>query len=168
MLRFIYLITLLGFSSISIANETKEVSIAEKIQELKQRAASLHKDLDRLERDLLFPSATQVAVYVALNEKKSAVIDTIEIRINGQSVSSFAYNDNQKSALLKGGKQRLYNGNIAQGEFQVSAKVEGTTNSHQYSLMKEKRFYKSKEALSLEVSVALSSTNQPVITLIKL
>jgi hypothetical protein len=104
----------------------------EQVQEIKSDVLAIAQELSRLEEKLLFPSGTQVAVFVALAEGDSMRLDAVRLQVDGHLVAHYIYSAKELEALRKGGVQRLYVGNVATGEHQlevlVDGKLEGSTD----------------------------------------
>ena len=96
-------------------------NLSAQIETLKQAMVNLNRDLFILEEDLLFPSSTQVAVYLAMNVGEYFALDAVEIRVDGEVKTYYLYTDRQVNALYRGGVQRLYVGNVSQGKHTLSA-----------------------------------------------
>jgi hypothetical protein len=82
-----------------------------------------------LEEKLLYPSGTQVAVYVSLDDEATYRLDSVEIRLDGKPASQHFYTERELEALRKGGMQRIYAGNITSGEHGLQVLVTGKTAS---------------------------------------
>ena len=95
----------------------------EQVQEIKSDVLSIAAELNQLEEKLLYPSNTQVAVFVSLAEGETFRLDSVEIQLDGKPVAHHLYTFNELEAFQKGGVQRIYTGNIRTGEhnLQVSA-----------------------------------------------
>ena len=78
--------------------------------------------LFRSEEKLLYPSNTQLSVFVSLAPKTKLQLNAIEVQIDGKAVAHYLYAHKEVEALQGGGVQRLYTGNIKQGahDLQVS------------------------------------------------
>lgn len=99
--------------------------LSERVEDLKKSALELNRDLLILEEDLLFPANTQVAIYVSVDIGKFFSLDAIRLMIDGEMVSSHLYTEKQNSALVRGGVQRLYLGNLKTGQHQITAFFHG-------------------------------------------
>jgi hypothetical protein len=97
----------------------------EQVQELKSDVLDISAELNRLEEKLLYPSGTQVAVFVALTQGDPMRLDAVRLQIDGQLVTEYVYSFKELEALRKGGVQRLYVGNVATGQHQLDVVVEG-------------------------------------------
>jgi hypothetical protein len=97
----------------------------EQVQELKSDVLSIAEELNRLEEKLLYPSGTQVAVFVALAEGEQMRLDAVRLEIDGKLVAHYIYSSKELEALRKGGVQRVYVGNVATGEHQLEVLVDG-------------------------------------------
>jgi hypothetical protein len=97
----------------------------EQVQEIKSDVLSIAEELNRLEERLLYPSGTQVAIFLALTEGDALRLDSVELQIDGQLVSHSIYSFKELEALRKGGVQRIYVGNVATGNHQLDVLVKG-------------------------------------------
>ena len=97
----------------------------EQVQEIKGDVLGIAAELYQLEEKLLYPSDTQVAVFIALAEDEEFCLDTVEIRIGGQPVANHLYTFQELEALRKGGVQRLYSGNINTGDHDLQVTLAG-------------------------------------------
>ena len=97
----------------------------EQVQEIKSDVLSIAAELDRLEEKLLYPSNTQVAVFVSLAEGESFRLDSVQIQIDGEPVARHIYSFKELEALQKGGVQRIYTGNVSTGEHRLEVSVAG-------------------------------------------
>jgi len=110
-------------------NKKKMRGLDEQIQELKSEVLSISAELSRLEEKLLFPSGTQVAIFVALAEGDPMRLDSVQLQIDGQLVAHHIYTAKELEALRKGGVQRIYVGNVATGEHQLEVLAVGKLKS---------------------------------------
>ncbi len=97
----------------------------EQIQEIKSDVLSISEELSRLEEKLLYPSGTQVAIFIALAKGDQMRLDAVRLQIDGQLVAHYIYSFKELEALRKGGVQRIYVGNVATGDHQLEVFVDG-------------------------------------------
>ncbi len=97
----------------------------EQVQEIKSDVLGIAAELNTLEERLLYPSNTQVAVFLALAEEENIRLDAVEISINGEPVAHHIYSFKELEALQGGGVQRVYTGNIPTGSHQIDVSVIG-------------------------------------------
>jgi hypothetical protein len=124
---------LLGISLLvwSTAASGKDVSreqikgLDEQVQEIKSDVLSISAELNQLEEKLLYPSNTQVAVFVSLAGGETFRLDSVEIQLDGKPVAHHIYTFNELEALQKGGVQHIYTGNIRTGEHEIQVRVMG-------------------------------------------
>ena len=100
-------------------------SLDEQVQEVKSDVLSIAAELNGLEEKLLYPSSTQVAVFVSLGEGEAFRLDSVQLQIDGVPVAHYIYSFKELEALQKGGVQRIYTGNISTGEHQLDISVAG-------------------------------------------
>jgi hypothetical protein len=104
-------------------------SLDDQVQEIKSDVLSISADLGRLEEKLLYPSDTQLAVFVSIPTGQTFRLDAIEIDIDGQLATHYIYSSKELEALQKGGTQRVYTGNVPTGTHEMEVTVSGVTVS---------------------------------------
>jgi hypothetical protein len=111
-------------------NDPKQMrGLDEQIQEIKSDVLNMTQELNRLEEKLLYPSGTQVAVFVELAKGDTLRLDAVRLQIDGQLVAHYIYSAKELEALRKGGVQRIYVGNVATGDHQLEVLVDGKLES---------------------------------------
>ena len=63
----------------------------EQVQEVKSDVLSIAAELNQLQERLLYPSDTQLAVFVALAKGETLRLDAVQIRIDGQPAANYIY-----------------------------------------------------------------------------
>jgi hypothetical protein len=130
-------------------------ALDEAIQSIKKDVVDLNRDLFILEEELLFPANTQVAVFLSMEVGEFFALDTVELRMDDKQVAKHLYTPREAEALLKGGVQRLYLGNLRVGEHEVVALFTGKGPQGQdYSRGAQVKFEKSVGAKYLELSIS--------------
>ena len=97
----------------------------EEVQQIKSDVLRITEELRQLEEKLLYPSGTQVAVFIALAKGDTMRLDAVRLQIDGQLVAHYIYSAKELEALRKGGVQRVYVGNVATGDHQLDVVVDG-------------------------------------------
>ena len=97
----------------------------EQVQEIKSDVMGIASELKQLEEKLLYPSGTQVAVFVSLVSGETFRLDSVEVRLDGKPVAQHLYTFKELEALQKGGVQRIYTGNIRSGDHDLQVSVSG-------------------------------------------
>ena len=97
----------------------------EQVQEVKSDVLSISQELSRLEEKLLYPSGTQVAIFVALAKGDQMRLDSVRLQIDGQLATQHIYSAKELEALRKGGVQRIYVGNVTTGDHKLDVLVDG-------------------------------------------
>ena len=110
----------------SVAVQRSEFrTLDEDVQDLKKQVLDLNRDLFLLEEELLFPSNTQTAVFISMDVGEFFGIDSVELKIDDKDVANYLYTEREAEALLKGGVQRLFIGNLKAGEHELVAVFTG-------------------------------------------
>jgi len=127
--RFFFLTLLLCLNSVHGTaqqnNQQQMRGLDEQVQEIKSDVLSIAQELNRLEEKLLYPSETQVAIFVAVAKGDQMRLDAVRIQIDGQLVAHYIYSFKELEALRKGGVQRIYVGNVTSGEHKLEVLVDG-------------------------------------------
>jgi hypothetical protein len=101
----------------------------EQVQEIKSDVLSIAAALNQLEERLLYPSNTQVAVFVSLAAGETFRLDSVEIQLDGKAVAHHLYTFKELEALQKGGVQRIYTGNIRSGAHDLQVSLIGKSKA---------------------------------------
>jgi hypothetical protein len=107
------------------ADRQQMKGLDEQVQEIKTDVLEIAAELGRLEEKLLYPSNTQVAVFVAVAPQDASRFDAVRIQIDGQAVAHYIYSFKELEALRRGGVQRLYVGNLPTGDHRIDVQVDG-------------------------------------------
>jgi hypothetical protein len=126
----------------------------QQIQGLKKDVVDLNKDLFVLEEELLFPANTQVAVFLSMDVGDFFSLDSVQLKIDQKEVINYLYTPREVDALLKGGVQRLYVGNLKVGPHELVAFFNGKGPSDRaYKRGASLRFEKGVGAKYLELKI---------------
>ena len=151
-------ISVLVLSFAAFAQEVSREQIKgldEQVQEIKTDVLSIATELSQLEEKLLFPSNSQLAVFVSLASGERFRLDSVEIRLDDTPVAHHIYTFKELEALQKGGVQRLYTGNIRSGDHELQAIVIGKTDGGA-DFQKTQRFKLSKDVGPKLVELSLA------------
>jgi hypothetical protein len=96
-------------------------TLDQEVQGVKKDVIDLNKDLFVLEEELLFPANTQVAVYVSMDVGAFFALDSVTVKIDNKEVKNYLYTAREADALLKGGVQQIYLGNLKVGKHELVA-----------------------------------------------
>ena len=133
----------------------------EQVQEIKSDVLSIAAELNQLEEKLLYPSGTQVAIFISLAKGDQIRLDAVRLQIDGQLVAHYIYSAKELEALRKGGVQRIYVGNVATGDHQLDVLVDGKLEGGA-DFNRTKRFTIRKEVKPKLVGLTLGSSNTPI------
>ena len=100
-------------------------SLDGQVQEIKSDVLNIASELNNLEERLLYPSNTQISVFVALAENEDFRLDAVHVTINGDMATHHIYSFKELEALQKGGVQRIYTGNIPTGNHEINVTMNG-------------------------------------------
>jgi hypothetical protein len=106
-------------------NQQQIKGLDEEVQQIKSDVLGIAAELNQLEEKLLYPSGTQVAIFIALARGDAMRLDAVRLQIDGQIVAHYIYSFKELEALRKGGVQRIYVGNLATGDHKLEVLVDG-------------------------------------------
>jgi len=144
-------------SSLPVKNNP-EVSdkrtLDDRVQALKKEVKSLNRDLFILEEELLFPSSTQVAIFLSIDVGEFFKLDSVQLKIDDKVVANHLYTKRELGALKRGGVQRLYIGNVKSGEHELVATFRGPgPNDREYRRGTTVKFKKGSAAKFMELKI---------------
>lgn len=129
-------------------------NLSREIQQLKSNIVDLNKDLRLMEEELLFPSSSQVSLFVSVDIGQFFTLESIKVKLDGKQVVSHIYSEKQRNALSRGGVQRLYLTNLNLGVHTLSAFFTGIgPNGRPYKRASELTFTKNKGSYYLELAI---------------
>lgn len=123
-----FLLVLLASSPMAVAQDIsgdEMRSLDGQVQEVKSDVLSIASELGNLEERLLYPSNTQIALFVAIADGEAFRLDAVQVEINGELATHHIYSFKELEALQKGGVQRVYTGNVATGDHQLTVTMMG-------------------------------------------
>lgn len=91
----------------------------EQVQDIKKDVIDLTAELSVLEEKLLFPSSTQVSIFVSTPEGDDFRLDGVQVKLNNKVVAHHLYTFRELEALHRGGVQRIYTGNVKTGDHEL-------------------------------------------------
>ncbi|TAP40440.1 hypothetical protein EYS00_09365 [Alteromonas sp. KUL49] len=135
--------------------------LSSQIEDLKKALITLNRDLFILEEDLLFPSSSQLAVYLSVDVGTFFTLDAVELKIDDEVATHYLYTERQINALHRGGVQRLYLGNIPQGEHELTAFFVGIgPENRPYKRAVSIQFEKDDDPQAVELQIVDSPAKQ--------
>lgn len=159
-----------SFSTLAVAEEAGDsaqstaarvdTGLTREMESIKKDLLELRRDLVVLEEDLLFPASSQVAVFVGVDAGTFFQLDAVTLKINGKEVTHHLYTEKQVDALYRGGVQKLFVGNVKQGENTVTAFFTGRGPAgRDYRRASSVTFEKTFEPAFVELKVTDSEEN---------
>ncbi|HET6471625.1 MAG TPA: AraC family transcriptional regulator [Pseudomonadales bacterium] len=133
-------------------------SLGSQMEDIKHGLLDLKRDLAVLEEDLLYPASSQVAVFLSMDVGEFFALDSVTLKLNGKDVTHYLYTQKQADALFRGGVQRLFVGNVKQGQNQLTAFFTGRgPEGRDYKRATTVTFEKSFEPSYVELKISDST-----------
>ena len=126
----------------------------EQVQAIKSEVLEIAAELARLEEKLVYPSGTQVSVFVSLESGASLELDAIRLEVDGEPVAHHIYSFKELEALRKGGVQRVYTGNVPAGDHHLAVWVRGKLGGADFDSTQRFDFQKEVEPSVLGLTLA--------------
>ena len=153
-------------SAMQIAGAADSVSrekikgLDEQVQDIKTDVLAISSELLQLEEKLIYPSNTQVSVFVSVAPGKDIRLDYMDVAIDGEAVTHHVYTHKELEALQSGGVQRIYTGNVRSGEHRLEVTLSGKTGGNdEYRESSSYTFTKEKGPSLIEVSLFGANNN---------
>lgn len=146
--RFIialFLLSSVSFTSMSEALTREQIKgLDEQVQDIKKDVLAISAELTLLEEKLLYPSNTQVSLFISVAKGSQYTPDAVQIKIDDKDIAHHIYSFKEVNALHKGGVQRIYTGNIRSGGHKLDISIiggqggnESQTNKASYTINKK-------------------------------
>lgn len=136
-------------------------SLDSQIQSLKEEVLNLNRDLFMLEEELLFPSNTQISVFLSLDIGSLFHLDSVQIRLDDKVVANHLYTKREIDALKRGGVQRIFTGNLPSGKHEIVAYYTGIgPNNRTYKQGSTTIIDKTSTAQFVELKISDNTTKQ--------
>ncbi len=97
----------------------------EQIQDIKVDVIDIAVQLKDLEERLLFPSSSQISVFLSIQKDVEFRLDSVNVDVDGLEAVRHLYSFKELDALRHGGAQRLYTGNLTTGVHDFSVLYRG-------------------------------------------
>jgi len=145
------------------ASNTEMRSLDDQVQEIKSDVLSIAAELDVLEERLLFPSNSQVTVFVALGEDQAARLDAVHLALGEAKAAHHIYSFKELEALQQGGVQRLFMGNLPRGSHALEVVISGErANGKPFEYAETFSFEKGVEPTLLGLTLSPDSSGRPI------
>jgi len=134
------------------------VKLAKEAEQIKSDLIELNRELYNFEEQLLYPTETQLAVFLSLDAKTTFTLDSIEVLLDDKLVATHLYNKSELAALKKGGVQKIYLGSLADGQHKLTAQFNGQGADNSYFRRKKAlKFTKENKAKYIQMEVIESA-----------
>jgi hypothetical protein len=164
------LFSLLIVCGVSVSSGSEQLSGNEmksldgQVQEIKSDVLNIATELSNLEERLMFPSNTQVSVFVSVANDEDFRLDAVQIEINGELATHHIYSFQELEALHKGGVQRAYTGNITTGAHEMTVTMLGKlANGNDFSESGSYSFSKGVKPKTIGIALAAPGLGKDVI-----
>lgn len=128
------------------------------LQALKNKILLINQELTALEKELLYPN-TEIALYLSVDVGTGIRLNDVLILIDEQQVASYTYDEREYAALVQGGIDRVYTGDIESGPHKITTKIRGINpNGIRYESEQSYSFTKGEKPAYVEIKAADDNT----------
>lgn len=150
------------WTAIGAAAEIAEVpteGLDEQVQGIKKEVLRISAELSQLQEKLMYPSDTQVALYINLAQGDTFHLGAVKINIDGKNVANHVYSPRELEALQHGGLQRIYTGNIMGGTHTLDVEIIGKSATNpNFQQSSTHKFYKMKGPKVIQITLSGSGS----------
>lgn len=137
------------------------VKLSREAEEIKKSLIELNRDLYVFEEKLLYPTETQLAVFLSLRPNTTFELDSVEILLDDTLVATHLYQESELEALSNGGIQELYIGSLSDGRHKLTAQFNGQKSDKSYFRRKKAlKFTKENKAKYIQMDISENSANR--------
>jgi len=136
----------------------------EQVQDIKSDVLAISSELQQLEEKLLYPSNTQLSVFLSLAGSGKLRLDSVRLKLDGTDAAHHIYTFKELEALQSGGVQRVLTSNVRTAEHSLEVAVLGKTgNDVPFQQVATYKFKKSVQPKLLEIVVDRSASSDKAI-----
>jgi hypothetical protein len=126
----------------------------EQVQDIKKDVLAISSELQLLEEKLLFPSNTQLSLFVSVAGSGKLRLDAVRLKLDGKDAANHIYTYKELEALNGGGVQRIHAGNVRTGTHSLEVTVVGKSgNGGDFRQVATYEFKKAVEPKLLEIVI---------------
>lgn len=138
-ITFVMLLATFNLNAAETVTKEQIKGLDEQVQEIKKEVLAISANLNQLEEKLLYPSNTQVSIFVSMDKKSKAPPTAVKLTLDDNDVSHHIYSYKEIEALKIGGVQRIFTGNVKTGQHRLKVSIinkqnvsKSETVSHQF------------------------------------
>ena len=121
-----------GLLAVFIVASAQAASPDSQMAELTDEVARHTSNVRSIEQQLLAHTDTRVTVTFAISTPKALAVDSLEIYLDGQRVTSRRYTENDRDDLAQGRTLPLYQGNLSSGSHRLKAVVNARADNNRF------------------------------------
>lgn len=149
------------------ARTRQQQSLDEEVQTLKEEVLRIDQELKRLEERLVYPSSSQVAVFLSVEPAEEFSLDSVDVRLDDRPFTSHVYEYRELEALLDGGVQRLRVANVTAGTHRLAVTIRGVAaDDIEYDVSQSFEFEKATGPRLIELRIVDTATREPELELV--
>jgi hypothetical protein len=127
----------------------------EQVQNIKSDVLGISTEIAGFEEKFIYPSNTRISIFLSVAPKEKFRLDAVKLKLDGKETAGHNYTPKEVETLQQGGVQRIYTGNIQDGEHTLEVAVTGISASNK-DYQQNAAYKFSKDADSKLVEITLS------------
>jgi len=163
-LTVVWAVTASGSDGDALAR--RQQSLDEQVQGLKSEVLEIDQELRRLEERLVYPSSSQMSLFLSIEQASEFSLDSVDVRLDDQPFTDYVYDYRELQALLEGGVQRLRIANVPTGTHRLAVTIRGVAaDSVDYKVSDAFEFDKAAGPKLIELRVVDTNSREPDVEL---
>jgi len=136
-------------------------SLDNQVQDLKNAAIDLGKEIQMLEEELLFPASTQYGLYLSLDTDETYKLITVIVKLDGKVVNNYMYDISELDALKNGAIHQLHKGNLKTGKHTLNITYMGKVGANVTRITEDYEFTKGDKPIYIQLNVSGKKLGAP-------
>lgn len=118
--------------AVNLVASAQAASLDSEIDHLSAEVVGHSDGVKAVEQAVLPLTDTRVAVFLSLGDRQALELDSVELYLDGEPVSSHLYNDRERESLGQGDVHQIYTGNLAAGSHQLKVVVNARADNNRF------------------------------------
>jgi len=100
-------------------------ALSQQVQDVKKDVLDISSSMVQIEEQVIYPPSSRTSFFLTVVPEDKSRLENVKIKIDGKDAVNHIYNPRELDALQRGGVQRIYTGNILDGEHKLEVSLIG-------------------------------------------
>jgi len=120
-------------------------------------SSKIKNEITELQEILFKPEKSQLAILVSVNTKSEFKLESISFYLDAKKTKTYLYTERESNALVSNAMQKIYVGNISEGEHTIKAEFSAIgVNKKIYNISTTSKFTKTNTTKFVELKISKS------------